>query len=171
VHASPITPFAFDPTSAVYFNPVLDRKPSVTYEHTYTLHLDSEATPPSLFTRTKTTARDCYDHARARVGVHPLGAPTDNPYVEVVLHNDQDILSEASISNIAIFKTNGWITPPLSTGCLPGVMRRWLLQQGRIYEGTESQFALSNIKEGDWLLLFNGVQGCRLGQVAARGTT
>jgi len=108
-----------------------------------------------------------YDSARDRVRMAPIPANPayPPPSEEVLLHNERDIITEGSISNIAIYRSRRWLTPRLDTGCLPGVMRRWLIEQGRIYEGQESVFQLDSIRAGDWVLLFNGVQGCRLGRI------
>ena len=49
-----------------------------------------------------------------------------------------------------------WITPPLSSGCLPGVMRAQLLQRGLAREATLG----ADLQSGDQALLINSL-GCR----------
>src|SRR6266852_9215370 len=39
------------------------------------------------------------------------------------------IPAPASERNVAFFLHGRWVTPHESTGCLPGVVRRWLLEQ------------------------------------------
>lgn len=127
---------------------------------TILLHLDQESTAPSLFTITKTTNRRIYDEARQRNHLPSLPSPTD-----VLLYNSEQLITETTIFNVAFYRSSGWITPALSSGCLPGVMRRWLLEEGRIREDHEGILTRSVVKEGELILLFNGAQGCRLGRI------
>jgi len=48
---------------------------------------------------------------------------------EAIFGNTQDLLCEGTWSNIFVFKGGKWITPPLSSGCLPGVTRALVLEQ------------------------------------------
>ena len=72
---------------------------------------------------------------------------------------------ESSICNVAFYRHGSWVTPPLTVGCIAGVFRRWLLENGRIHEAGEHSLSLDTIKHNEWVLLFNGVMGCRLGRV------
>lgn len=128
------------------------------------LFLDTEATPSSLFTRTKTTYRDHYTAARYRFHIPP--PPTSSP-LEVLLYNEDGDITETSIRNIAFVRRSPprWVTPSASTGCLPGVMRRWLLKHGRIVEAVEGELKRDGAVEGEYVLTFNGVEGCRIGQI------
>lgn len=128
------------------------------------LSLDIVPTPPSLFTRTKTTHRDLYTAARNRFNLPSL--PTTSP-LDVVLYNDNDDITETSIRNIAFVRRDPprWTTPAASTGCLPGVIRRRLLEQGRIVEAEEGELKRSGVVDGEYVLTFNGVEGCRLGRI------
>ncbi|KAL1740774.1 WD40-repeat-containing domain protein [Schizophyllum fasciatum] len=155
VAASPVVPFERDPTLAAYFQPTDD--PAL-LEPANRLRVDSQPTRTSIFTRTKTTRRTVYDAARQRADVRP-GDPAD-----VLLYNEDGAMTEASISNIAFFRDSYWFTPPLSTGCLPGVLRGWLLEQGRIREAT-FPIRKEDVREGEWVMLTNGVNGCRFGKV------
>ncbi|VDB84258.1 unnamed protein product [Peniophora sp. CBMAI 1063] len=133
-----------------------------TYQHPpLTLHLTppSDPTVPSLYTRTKTTHRTPYDIARARAGV-TLGAPTD-----VLLFDEQDRLMEASIRNVALWRDNRWLTPADEVGCLPGVARRWLLKHGCIEEDAQAVLKRDTLRDGEIVLTFNGVEGCRYGHI------
>jgi branched-subunit amino acid aminotransferase/4-amino-4-deoxychorismate lyase len=69
---------------------------------------------------------------------------------------------ETTIFNAAFYRDSQWVTPATTSGCLGGVMRRWLLENGRIREEILRKNAIS---EGEWVLLFNGVQGCRIGRL------
>lgn len=60
------------------------------------------------------------------------------------------------------------MTPPESSGCLPGVLRRWLLEQGRIKEAREGVLTRDSVVDGECVLLMNGVRGCELGRIVIR---
>lgn len=155
VTTTPMPPLTSDPTIL----PIPRNIPDESIE-TILLHLDQESTPPSLFTITKTTNRRIYDEARQRNHLPSLPSPTD-----VLLYNPEQLITETTIFNVAFYRSSGWITPALSSGCLPGVMRRWLLEEGRIREDHEGILTRSVVKEGELILLFNGAQGCRLGRI------
>lgn len=162
--ASPTIPFSSDPTSASFFNPTSDN--ASLFGPVFAIYVDSQSTPSSIFTSTKTTRRTVYNDARLRAGL-PL---TSDPPVlaDVLLYNSQELITETSIFNVAFYRSPYWITPTASTGCLPGVLRRWLLEQGRIHEAKDAtMLRKDSIKTGDWVLLFNGVQGCRLGRITS----
>jgi len=69
---------------------------------------------------------------------------------------------ETSIRNIAFWREGQWVTPPLQVGCLPGVARRLLVEEGKIVEG---ETLITDLKVGDILLLFNAVEGTKLGRL------
>lgn len=74
---------------------------------------------------------------------------------------------ETSIFNVAFLRDSKWLTPHSKVGCLPGVARRWLLESELIEEDADGRLDTTNITEGEVVLLFNGVQGCRLGIIAS----
>ncbi len=53
---------------------------------------------------------------------------------EALLLNERGLLIEGSRSNVAVALPEGVFTPPLADGCLPGTVRRRLLEQGKIAE-------------------------------------
>ncbi|KAI0639951.1 aminotransferase [Trametes polyzona] len=126
--------------------------------------LDTVPTPSSLFTRTKTTYREHYTAARSRFGIPP---PPTSSLREVLLFNERGEITETSIRNVAFVRRSPprWVTPSSSTGCLPGVMRRWLLERDRVTEAAAEELTLDGIVDGECILLFNGVEGCRIGHV------
>lgn len=127
-----------------------------------TIYTDSEATPTSLYTRTKSTYRPVYNAARARAGLTPLPRPSD-ANIDVLLYNLDGLLMETSIRNIAFRRGDQWVTPRLESGCLPGVFRRVLLEEGRLVEG---DIRREELRLDEPVLTFNGVEGCCLGRVA-----
>lgn len=91
--------------------------------------------------RHKTTRRDTYTAARAEFS----GAEAD----EVILLNEDGAACEGTITNIfARFEPNGTLlTPPVSCGLLPGVLRRTLLESGAAREATLTPGDLAGASE------------------------
>ncbi len=94
----------------------------------------------------KTTQRALYNQARLE-----LTAGLD----EVVFMNENGHLCEGTITNLFVQKDDGLVTPPLSCGVLPGVLRADLLAQGKAREGiitvadlAEEQIFLGNSLRG-----------------------
>jgi 4-amino-4-deoxychorismate lyase len=160
----PALPFSSDPTALSLFNPDDDPLP---VDPLIAVYLDTQPTPSSIFTSTKTTSRAHYEQAQQRAGI----LPSDLAYrSEVLLYNSHLHITEASIRNVAFWRNSAWVTPPASTGCLPGVVRRWLLENNRIVEADEGFLTTDSIHQGDWVLLTNSVLGCQLGKITARDT-
>ncbi len=96
--------------------------------------------------RHKTSDRGFYD--AARLAAQAAGAD------EAILIRDDGLLTEASRSNIFVARGDGLVTPPLTLGLLPGVLRRTLIEQGRAVEG---ELRLEHLAEG--FFLGNSVRG------------
>lgn len=96
-----------------------------------------------LFLRHKTTLRCVYEERRL-------------PNVfDVLLYNDHNEVTEFTIGNV-VAKVNGkYVTPPLESGCLPGVFRRHLLKQGTI---EEQVLTVDDVSFADELWLINSVR-------------
>lgn len=75
--------------------------------------------------RHKTTERRLYDSTRAAL---PAGVD------EVIFANERGELCEGTISTIFFDLGGGLLTPPLASGCLPGVLRAELLASGKCAE-------------------------------------
>lgn len=56
------------------------------------------------------------------------------PYDEVLFLNERDEVVEASRTNIFVDRDGMLLTPPLSSGCLPGILREELMAEGRCQE-------------------------------------
>lgn len=105
-----------------------------------------DARDPFLFH--KTTRRGVYERAKALVpGVD-----------DVVLWNGDGEVTESTIANLVVELDGELITPRLSCGLLPGVMRARLLGEGRIREGVVRREDLPR-STGLWLV--NSVRGWR----------
>lgn len=103
-----------------------------------------DAGDPFLFH--KTTRRDVY--ARAR------GSRPDCE--QVILWNEDGMVTETDIANLAIERNGRWVTPPVSAGLLPGTMRAELLQRGDIIEG---DVAVREVSGESRIAVFNSVRG------------
>lgn len=155
------TRFWSDPTSL--FNPF--RNPESPPLPTVSIYIDTHPTTPSIFTRTKTTFRELYDQVKTRNQCTLSSPPHTGATTDVLMYNQHGEITETTIFNVAFYRDNQWLTPATSTGCLPGVMRRWLLETGRIQEDKLKVLKRNSIHLDEWLLLFNGVQGCQLGKL------
>jgi len=81
-----------------------------------------DSTDPMLFH--KTDARQRYDTRMAR---HP-GVD------DVIMVNERGEVTETTIANLVVRIDGRWLTPPLESGCLPGVHRAALLAEESIEE-------------------------------------
>jgi para-aminobenzoate synthetase/4-amino-4-deoxychorismate lyase len=96
----------------------------------------------------KTTKRTMYDEARKRF---PLAD-------EVLLVNTRGELMEFTNGNIVIKRGGAWLTPPLSSGLLPGVFRETLIRSGYL---AEQIIPASELCEEDAVYFINSVRGWR----------
>ena len=96
----------------------------------------------------KTTQREPYDRrARARGDVD-----------DVILVNERGEVTESTIANVAVRIDGVWVTPPLDSGCLPGVYRAWLLEEGAVVERV---VAVGDVPQAEGLALISSVRGWR----------
>ncbi|SOB90996.1 4-amino-4-deoxychorismate lyase [Rhodobacter sp. JA431] len=98
------------------------------------------------FRRIKSTERGIYDRARAAL---PEGLD------ELVFLNEHDDLVEGTITNIFLWRDNALLTPPVSAGALPGVLRAELIRTGR---AREARLGWSDIMDGR-VYLGNALRG------------
>ena len=96
----------------------------------------------------KTTRREIYEAARA---AHPQ-------VNDVILTNEQGMITESTIANVAVKLGGKWFTPPISDGCLPGIYRAELLKEGAMYERSVS---VSDLAGAQGIALINSVRGWR----------
>jgi len=129
-------------------------------------HVDEERRPVAVAVDTepvdssnpflyhKTTRREVYEERRQR---HPEAG-------DVLLVNERGELTESTIANIAVKLDGQWSTPPVDAGCLPGIYRHVLLEQGDIVERT---IRLSDLGSCEGLALLNSVRQWRDAVVVA----
>ncbi|MCC5845526.1 MAG: bifunctional anthranilate synthase component I family protein/class IV aminotransferase [Verrucomicrobia bacterium] len=109
--------------------------------------LDTAATPrnhPEL--RHKTTRRSVYTAARER-------CPEAD---DTLLINEDGELMEFTIGNLVLERNGERLTPPLSSGLLPGTARQALLDAGELREAVLTP---TDIDPSDALYLLNAVRG------------
>ncbi len=75
---------------------------------------------------------------------------------DVVLVNERGECTESTVANIAARFGATWRTPPLSSGCLPGIERARLLEDGTLTEGV---LRPSDLRAADELAIFNSLRG------------
>ena len=100
--------------------------------------------PRAEFLAHKTTRREAY----------AVDKPAEA--FDVMLWNESGELTECSFGNLALQIAGQWLTPTLSSGLLPGVLRADLLAQGRIREARLTRDDLARV-EG--LAFFNSLRG------------
>ncbi|MCW2683410.1 MAG: pab, partial [Blastococcus sp.] len=107
----------------------------------------------------KTTRRDVYLTRALR---HPEAD-------DVVLVNQHGELTETTTANLALRIGGRWWTPPTTSGCLPGVERARLLEQGRLHERV---LTVPDLHSAGELAVLNSLRGWRKAQLVggARST-
>ncbi|KRW91018.1 hypothetical protein SD51_11685 [Alicyclobacillus tengchongensis] len=94
----------------------------------------------------KTTRRECYDAIRAHLGDR----------FDAIMFNEAGEVTEFTFANLVYEWQGGLYTPPVSCGLLPGTLRAYLLQQGRVVERV---LHISEIAMVDRLWWINSVRG------------
>jgi para-aminobenzoate synthetase/4-amino-4-deoxychorismate lyase len=79
--------------------------------------------PADFRLRHKTSDRGFYDAARRAAGTF-----------EIVFHDEDGFLTEGSFTSLFVERDGLLLTPPLSRGLLPGVLRAQLIEEGRARE-------------------------------------
>jgi para-aminobenzoate synthetase/4-amino-4-deoxychorismate lyase len=102
-----------------------------------------------LFLFHKTTRRELYDREWQEYADR-LGSD------EVIYLNERGELTEGSRTTIFVERGGALLTPPLSSGLLPGTLRGELLAKGR---AREAVLTLSDVETADQVFLGNSVRG------------
>ncbi len=111
--------------------------------------------PGDPFTRHKTTRRDLYDRA--------FDAAAKDGFDEALLLNRRGEIAEASRNSVFVQLGDRLVTPPLSSGALPGVLRQHLLDTNAAVEG----LVTPDLLRGRQLLLGNSLHGLRDAQLVS----
>jgi para-aminobenzoate synthetase / 4-amino-4-deoxychorismate lyase len=94
----------------------------------------------------KTTNRALYENALA-------ACPG---FDDVLLWNEDGELTESTRANIVVELDGERVTPPVSSGLLPGVYRGWLLRQGQVRERV---VRLADLARCEAIWLVNSLRG------------
>ncbi len=105
-----------------------------------------------IFLFHKTTRRAVYDAAHAKA----QAAGFD----DLLFFNERNELTEGAISNVFIVKDGRWVTPPLSAGLLPGILRQTLLASTE-YTVEEGTIRRQDLLEADEIYIGNSLRGLR----------
>lgn len=97
----------------------------------------------------KTTRRDWYAPAAAWLAQHP-------EHFDLLFFNERGELCEGSRSNVYVQLDEGWVTPPVSSGLLPGVQRAALLESGAVQEGV---LTAADLQRAQAVRLSNALRG------------
>lgn len=97
----------------------------------------------------KTTRRGVYE--QALTSARGLG-----PCDDVVLWNAREEVTETTIGNLVVLHEGRRLTPPVSSGLLPGTFRRWLLERGEVAEAVVTRDMLGEA-EAVWRI--NALRG------------
>lgn len=96
----------------------------------------------------KTTRREIYDDARKNLS---------DDIDELIFLNERDEVCEGSITNIFVWTFDrGNITPPISCGLLPGILREDLLNKGQYREGI---LTLKDLRRARSICVGNSLRG------------
>lgn len=112
----------------------------------------------------KTTSRAAYEAAARRT--HADAARRQ----EALLHNTEGIVTEGTITSVALWREQKWMVPPIGVACLDGVVRKHLLDRGFVVEAPPEQLKhlhVDTVKVGDWCLIFNALRGVNWALVVA----
>jgi 4-amino-4-deoxychorismate lyase len=96
--------------------------------------------------RVKTTERRAYDAARAAL---PEGVD------EAVFLNERGAVCDGTITSVFVERAGELVTPPLSCGLLPGVLRAELIAEGRCQE---AELGAADLRRGP-LFVGNSLRG------------
>jgi para-aminobenzoate synthetase / 4-amino-4-deoxychorismate lyase len=104
----------------------------------------------------KTTHRQVYE---ARAARHPDAD-------DVVLVNRRGEVTETTIANLAVFCGGCWCTPPLDSGCLPGIARAQLLASGHLIE---RPLSIGELRGAEAVAVVSSLRGWRPAQLIEQG--
>ena len=86
-----------------------------------------------------------------------------NKINDCVVLNSFGRVCDSAIANIFIIKKDKIFTPPLSEGCVAGVMRRWMLEKFDLkkYKVIEKKLSITDVLNADEFFLTNSIYNLR----------
>ena len=87
----------------------------------------------------------------------------ENSFDDVFLLNTEGVVAEAISSNVFMLKGKKVTTPPLSVGCVGGMMRLYLMElmQQKGIQLEEKNITINDLESADEIFLTNALQGIR----------
>lgn len=126
-----------------------------------TLLADDRVDSTDRLLRHKTSRRGRYDGARQRA--------SEAGYWEVLFRNERGEVTEGSFTNVFVQSGSSWLTPPLSSGLLPGVFRQELLDTR---DGAREEVLYpEDLRDADAVWLCNSVRGLVRARVTVGGAS
>jgi para-aminobenzoate synthetase/4-amino-4-deoxychorismate lyase len=116
--------------------------------------VDLPVAPADFRLRHKTTDRAFYDDARRAAAAF-----------EVIFRDSRGFLTEGSFTSLFVERDGVLLTPPLTRGLLPGILRERLIAEGR---ATEAELAEADLVDG--FLIGNAVRGLLPARLATSGS-
>jgi len=107
---------------------------------------DEPVSSRNVFLFHKNTRRAVYDE---RLGRH-AGAD------DVLLINERGEVTESTVANVLVKIADRWHTPPLDSGCLPGIYRAQLLEKAEV---SERVITVPELRQAEAIELVNSVRG------------
>ncbi len=82
---------------------------------------------------------------------------------DALIFNTQQRICDSTIANVFIIKNNSIFTPPLSEGCIAGVMRKFLLKELPIigFDTAEKTLTEDDLESADEIFLTNSIYNIR----------
>jgi branched-subunit amino acid aminotransferase/4-amino-4-deoxychorismate lyase len=116
------------------------------------IYVAPHTTRASPFTAHKTVHRPMYTAVRMAAGI-PAAPPTSE---EVLLYNEKDQVTEASLSTVYFWRNAQWVTPASSCGGNCGASRMLSLEQAWCVEDVIMR---KDVRVDEVVALSNGVRG------------
>jgi para-aminobenzoate synthetase/4-amino-4-deoxychorismate lyase len=110
--------------------------------------MDDPVNPDDRYLFHKTSRREVYERRRR---LYP-------DQTDVILVNTRGEVTESTIANVAVLIEGHWYTPPLESGCLPGIRRGLLIEQGRL---TERVMTVPELRAAEQIALVSSLRGWR----------
>ncbi len=103
-------------------------------------------------------AQPWFQHKTTRRRVYTERAAAHPEADDVVLTNQHGQVTETTIANLAVLLDGTWWTPPVSAGCLPGVERGRLLDEGVLLE---RELTPDDLRAAEGLAVVSSLRGWR----------
>ncbi len=98
----------------------------------------------------KTTRREVYNSE--------FGAASNAGALDCLFLNEKSQVTEGAITNLFIYKSGKYYTPPIECGLLAGTMRRYLLQEQNV-DISEIPLTIADVRNADAVFVCNSVRG------------